>query len=78
MASLASTFRNQGGWRAEKLFVQVIETRKKVLEAEYPDTLTTMDNLTFTWESLGRMDNALCLMAECCTRPAVHTTFHSI
>jgi hypothetical protein len=34
---------------AEKPFFQVIETRKRVLGVEYPDTLTSMANLASTF-----------------------------
>jgi hypothetical protein len=30
--------------------LQVMETRKKKLGADYPDTLTSMNNLSFTWK----------------------------
>lgn len=40
MANLASTYRKQGRLReAKKLEVQVMETRKRVLGHEHPDTL---------------------------------------
>jgi hypothetical protein len=39
---------------AEELEVQVMETRKRVLGAEHPDTLTSMGNLAFTCKSQGR------------------------
>ncbi|KAF1949884.1 hypothetical protein CC80DRAFT_598520 [Byssothecium circinans] len=40
MANLASTYGNQGRWKeAEKLEVQVMETRKRVLGEEHPFTL---------------------------------------
>jgi hypothetical protein len=46
MDNLAATFREQGQLnRAEKLEIQVMQTRKKVLDQEHPDTLTSMDNL---------------------------------
>ena len=46
MGSLAITYRNQGRWdEAEKLEVQVMDMRKKLLGAEHPDTLTCMENL---------------------------------
>jgi tetratricopeptide (TPR) repeat protein len=65
-ANLASTYRNQGRWKeAEELFVQVMETRKRVLGAEHPDTLTSMSNLAFTWKRQGRGAEALNLMEEC-------------
>ncbi|CCD51174.1 hypothetical protein BofuT4_P085360.1 [Botrytis cinerea T4] len=66
MANLASTFWNQERWKeAEDLQVQVMETRKRVLGQEHPDTLTSMNNLALTWKGLGRDKEALKLMEEC-------------
>jgi hypothetical protein len=63
------TYWNQGRWReAEELFVQVMETRKRVLGEEHPDTLTSMNNLAWTWNHQGRHDEAMELMAECVER----------
>jgi malate/lactate dehydrogenase len=46
MTNLASTYSNQGRWaEAEKLEVQVMETRKTVLGPEHPDTLISISNL---------------------------------
>ncbi|KAK3351884.1 hypothetical protein B0H65DRAFT_419806, partial [Neurospora tetraspora] len=49
----------------EKLEVQVMETRKAKLGADHPDTLTSMANLTFTWNSQGRHEDALALIQDC-------------
>jgi hypothetical protein len=39
MGNLTSTYRNQGRWKeAEELDVQAMETRKRVLGEEHPDT----------------------------------------
>jgi hypothetical protein len=66
MANLASTYMDQGRWKeAEKLFVQVIETRKRKLGAGHPDTLTSMNNLAFTWKGRGRHEDALAIMKKC-------------
>ncbi len=47
---------NQGRWKeAEELDVQVMETSRRVLGAEHPDTLTSMNNLAWTWKSQGRV-----------------------
>ena len=55
MASLASTYRNQGRWKAaEELEVQVMETRKKKLGADHPHTLSGMANLASTYRKQGR------------------------
>jgi Tetratricopeptide repeat len=35
------------------------------LGQEHPDTLTSMNNLAFTWKGLGRNKEALELMEEC-------------
>lgn len=49
MTNLASTYRNQGRREeAEKLELQVMETRKTKLGADHPSTLTSMNNLAFT------------------------------
>jgi hypothetical protein len=46
----AITLHRDGRWKeAEELFVQVIETRKRVLREEHLDTLTSIDNLASTY-----------------------------
>ncbi|KAF1968794.1 hypothetical protein BU23DRAFT_479214 [Bimuria novae-zelandiae CBS 107.79] len=40
------------------LLVQVMETRKKKLGADHPDTLTSMANLALTYRNQGRWDAA--------------------
>ena len=53
-SNLASTFWNQGRWKeAEELLVQVMETFKRVLGQEHPDTLTSMANLASTYRNQG-------------------------
>ena len=65
MANLASIYRNQGRWKeAEELEVQVMETSKRVLGQEHPDTLTSMANLAHIWKSQGRGKEAIDLMKE--------------
>ncbi|EGZ77168.1 hypothetical protein NEUTE2DRAFT_48528, partial [Neurospora tetrasperma FGSC 2509] len=41
---------------AEKLFVQVMETRKAKLGADHPDTLSSMANLASTYRNQGRWE----------------------
>jgi hypothetical protein len=66
MHNLASTYWNQGRWDdAERLDVQVMETRKTKLGADHPHTLTSMNNLAYTQRSLGREVEAIELMREC-------------
>lgn len=36
---------------AEKVFLEVVETRKRVLGEKHPDTLSSKTNLTFTLKS---------------------------
>ncbi|KAN0070712.1 hypothetical protein V8E54_010877 [Elaphomyces granulatus] len=49
----------QGRWaEAEKLFVQVLQTRKTVLGPEHPDILTSMNNLASTYWKQGRWTEA--------------------
>ncbi|KAL1889913.1 hypothetical protein Sste5346_008640 [Sporothrix stenoceras] len=51
--------RNQGRWEeAEKLAVQVIETRKTKLGADHPSTLSIMANLASTYRNQGRWKEA--------------------
>jgi tetratricopeptide (TPR) repeat protein len=44
--------------RAEELQVQVMQTRKRVLGDEHPDTLVSMNNLASTYKSQGRWKDA--------------------
>ena len=66
MANLATTF-CIGGQRekAEKLNVQVLKTRKRVLGQEHPSTLTSMANLAWTLKSQNRRNEAWELLTEC-------------
>jgi hypothetical protein len=50
------------------LNVQVMETRKRKLGADHPDTLTSMANLAFTLESTGRHCEAIDLIRICVTK----------
>lgn len=43
---------------SEELSVQVMETRKRVLGDEHPDTLASMGNLAFTYNKQGRWKEA--------------------
>jgi hypothetical protein len=43
----------------------VVEITKRILGQEHPDTLTSMNNLAYTWKALGRDKEALKLMEEC-------------
>jgi tetratricopeptide (TPR) repeat protein len=55
----AMTLYSDGRWKeAEELFVQVMETSKKKLGADHPDTLTSMANLASTLWNQGRWDAA--------------------
>ncbi|KAH6629433.1 hypothetical protein C7974DRAFT_394464 [Boeremia exigua] len=42
-----------------------METRKRVLGDEHPDTLTSMHNLAYTLWSLSRHKEAIALMEPC-------------
>ena len=50
---------------AEISFVQVMETRKRVLGMEHPSTLASMNNLAFTRKGQDRDKEAITLMKEC-------------
>ncbi|KAK3326908.1 hypothetical protein B0H66DRAFT_530896 [Apodospora peruviana] len=50
---------DEGRWsEAEKLFMQVMETRKTKLGADHPSTLTSMANLASTYRNQGRWEEA--------------------
>src|ERR1700678_1176668 len=54
-----------GDWNnAEKLFVQVMDMRKKLLGVEHPDTLKSMANLAITYQNQGRWNEAEQLMSR--------------
>jgi hypothetical protein len=42
-----------------------METRKKKLGLNHPDTLNSMNNLAFTWKRQGRKAEAIELMKAC-------------
>jgi hypothetical protein len=42
-----------------------METRKRVLGEEHPDTLTSMNNLAYTEKGQGRDEEAIRLMSNC-------------
>ncbi|CAN9196253.1 unnamed protein product [Alternaria alternata] len=55
----ATTLLSDGRYKeAEELLVEVIETRKRVLADEHPDTLTSMNNLASTYSNQGRWNEA--------------------
>jgi hypothetical protein len=50
---------NQGKWnKAEELQLQAVETLKRVLGQEHPDTLTSIANLASTYRNQGRWKEA--------------------
>ena len=64
--TFGNVYHVEGRWKeAEELFVQAMETRKRVLGQEHPDILTSMANLAFTWKSQGRNLEAILLLKEC-------------
>jgi hypothetical protein len=42
-----------------------METRKKKLGVDYSDTLTSINNLAFTWKGTSKETEAVRLMEEC-------------
>jgi Tetratricopeptide repeat len=59
MGNLAATYRHQGRWNeAKKLQVDVMELRKRLLDAEHPDTLTSMACPAATYWQKGRWNEA--------------------
>ncbi|CAG9951683.1 unnamed protein product [Clonostachys rosea f. rosea IK726] len=62
MADLASTYWNQGRWEeAEKLELQVMETTW----SRPSSTLTSINNLAHTWNSMDKKTEAMDLMQTC-------------
>src|SRR3984957_10194764 len=58
-ARLGRVYADGGRWKeAEKLSVLVMETSKRVLGEEHPDTLTSMSNLALTYWNQGRWKEA--------------------
>lgn len=56
---------SDGRWKeAEALVVQVMKFRKKVLGAEHPDTLISMNNLADLYQSQGKYEAAKPLHKE--------------
>ena len=56
---------SDGRWKeAEELYMQVMETRKRVLGEEHPDTLTSMANLASTYRNQGRWKEAEVLESQ--------------
>ncbi|RYP91980.1 hypothetical protein DL770_001901 [Monosporascus sp. CRB-9-2] len=52
-------YHNEGGWKeAEGLFAQLVETRKRVLGTEHPDTPISINNLASTQGNQGRWKEA--------------------
>ena len=45
-----------------------METGKTKLGAEFPDTLTSMNNLAYTLKRLDRLEEAVMLMRDCAGR----------
>jgi hypothetical protein len=65
MDNLALTYCEQGRLdEAEELNLEVMEKRRKILGADHPDTLTSMNNLSFIWKAMGEQTQALKLMNE--------------
>ena len=58
-ANFAVVFRENGDLNnAEQLEVQVMDMRKKLLGAEHPDTLISMENLACTYWKQGKLNEA--------------------
>jgi tetratricopeptide (TPR) repeat protein len=65
MGGLAVLYRNQSRYdEAEPLFLETLETRKRVLGDDHPDTLWSMNNLGILYQNQGRYDEAEPLFLE--------------
>ncbi|PPQ87573.1 hypothetical protein CVT26_015305 [Gymnopilus dilepis] len=66
MGNLARTYSDQGRLdEAEKLEVQVLDSRKRLLGDKHPDTLLSMGNLAATHRDLDRWQEAEDLATRC-------------
>ena len=67
LASKCATtlFRDGRYDEAEELFVQVMQTSKRMFTDEHPDTLSSMHNLAFTLRTQARHEEALALIERC-------------
>jgi len=58
-SNFALVMLENGDWnKAEQLFVEVMDMRKKLLGTEHPDTLTSMANVASTYQNQGRWNEA--------------------
>ncbi|KAF2201277.1 hypothetical protein GQ43DRAFT_371863, partial [Delitschia confertaspora ATCC 74209] len=56
---IGTAYFGEGRWKdAEELFMQVMETRKRMLGEEHPDMLTSMTNQVSTFWNQGRWKEA--------------------
>ena len=59
MANLAATYHNLGKYKdAEKLGIQVLDSRNRILGVEHPDTMNAIVDLASTYRSLGKYTEA--------------------
>ena len=59
MANLAVTYRKLGKYtEAEKLEIEVLDARNRILAAEHPDTIKAMRNLALTYYKLRKYTEA--------------------
>ena len=49
---------------AESMYQETLETRRRTLGAEHPDTLTSLNNLAASYYSQGRYDKAESMFRE--------------
>ncbi|KIM30149.1 hypothetical protein M408DRAFT_294335, partial [Serendipita vermifera MAFF 305830] len=62
---LASSYDSQGLWtESEKLQVEVLEQRRRILGIEHPDTTKAAGNLAWTYQSQGRWSESEKLFVE--------------
>jgi tetratricopeptide (TPR) repeat protein len=65
MNNLTLLYRKQGRYaEAEPLYLETLETRKRVLGDDHPDTVVSMNGLAKLYQILGRYDEAEPLYLE--------------
>ena len=59
MAQLAATYQCLGKYtKAEKLQIQVLDARNRILGVEHPHTINAMGHLAVTYQNLGKYTKA--------------------
>ena len=65
MENLATTYHNLKEYtESEKLKIQILDSRRRILGLEHPHTIRAMTNLAVTYEILGKYEEAVKLVIQ--------------